>query len=175
MATGPTNPYYQRAFNAIAGSLARARSAVNEFVLIQRGFDLIGDFTAATKYQLSCSDLTSDLEAEPEAAYFDVQRALTLNEVRATVLTASVSGAVTINATVNGVPLLTVPITIDEGETSSLTAAVQSELAITAIPDGSRILISIDDPGAGAKGLIFSLLGTISIAPDPAPEPVCPP
>lgn len=158
----PTNPYYQRAFSALAGTLARARQMVNEFVLIQRGFDLIGTFTGATKYQLSCSDLTSDLEITPEAAYFDVQRALVLTEVRATVLQASASGAITITATVDGVDLLTVPITIDEGETSSLTAAVQPELAITSIPDGSRIVISIDAPGAGAKGLIFSALGTIT-------------
>jgi len=158
----PTNPYYQRAFSALAGTLARARQMVNEFVLIQRGFDLIGTFTGATKYQLSCSDLTSDLEITPEAAYFDVQRALTLVECRATVLQPSASGAITISATVDGVPLFTVPITIDEGEDSSLTAAVQSELAITSIPDGSRIVISIDAPGAGAKGLIFSALGTIT-------------
>ncbi len=158
----PTNPYYQRAFSALAGTLARARQMVNEFVLIQRGFDLIGTFTGATKYQLSCSDLSSDLEITPEAAYFDVQRALTLVECRATVLQPSASGAITISATVDGVPLFTVPITIDEGEDSSLTAAVQSELAITSIPDGSRIVISIDAPGAGAKGLIFSALGTIT-------------
>jgi hypothetical protein len=158
----PTNQYYQRAFGALAGTLARARQMVNEFVLIQRGFDLIGTFTGATKYQLSCSDLSSDLEITPEAAYFDVQRALTLVECRATVLQPSASGAITISATVDGVPLFTVPITIDEGEDSSLTAAVQSELAITSIPDGSRIVISIDAPGAGAKGLIFSALGTIT-------------
>jgi hypothetical protein len=42
MAT-PTNPYYQRAFNALAGTLARARQMVNEFALVQRGFDLIKD------------------------------------------------------------------------------------------------------------------------------------
>lgn len=40
---GPTNPYYQRAFNALAFTLARARQMVNEFALIQRGFDLIKD------------------------------------------------------------------------------------------------------------------------------------
>lgn len=162
MATGPTNPYYQRVFNALGGTLARARQVVNEYVLIQRGFDLIGTFTGATKYQLSCSDLTSDLDINAEAAYFDVQRALVLTECRATVLVASSSGAITVSATVDGVPLFAVPITIDQGETSSFTAAVPSALAITQIPDGSRILISIDAPGAGAKGLIFSLLGTVT-------------
>lgn len=157
-----TNPYYQRAFNALSGSLARARQMVNEFALIQSGFDQIGSFAGATKYQLACSDLTSDLEINAEAAYFDVQRLLTLTECRATVLQPSILGAVTVSATVNGVDLFSVPITIEQGETSSITAAAQPELAITSIPDGARIVVSIDAPGSGAKGLIFSALGTVT-------------
>lgn len=39
----PTNIYYQRAFNSLAFTLSRARQMVNEFALIQRGFDLIKD------------------------------------------------------------------------------------------------------------------------------------
>lgn len=157
-----TNPYYQRAFNALAGSLARARQMVNEFQLVQNGFDLIGTFTGATKYQLSCSDLTSDLEVNAEAAYFRVQRALRLVDVRASLLAPSASGAVQINMTVNSVGLLAVPITIDQGELTSTTAAVLPELAILNIPDDSVIVISIVAPGAGAKGLIVSLLGTVT-------------
>jgi hypothetical protein len=161
MSVPPTNPYYQRAFAALAGTLARARQMVNEFQLIQRGFDLIGNLERFSKYQLSCSDLTSDLEAMENAAYFDVQKALELIEVRATVLEASASGAVTVDITVDGVPLLAVPITIDEGDTSSLDAAVQPELAITSIPDGSRFVVEIVSGGAGARGLIVSVLGRI--------------
>jgi hypothetical protein len=157
-----TNPYYQRAFNALAGSLARARQMVNEFQLVQNGFDLIGTFTGATKYQLSCSDLTSDLEVNTEAAYFRVQRALTLVEVRASLLTPSASGSVQINMTVNGLGLLAVPITIDQGELTSTTAAVLPELAILNIPDDAVIVISIVATGAGAKGLIVSMLGTVT-------------
>ena len=158
----PSNPYYQRVFSAIAGSLARARTAVNEFILIQQGFDKIGNFVGATKYQLSCSDLTSDLEQNNAAAYFRVQRELTASEVRATLLEPSVSGVVRVNITVNGVPMLAVPITIDQGETTSTTAAVPAMLAITSIPDDAEIVISIEAPGAGAKGLICSVLGTVS-------------
>ena len=40
---GPTNPYYQRVFSALSGSLARARQVINEFALVQYGFDLIKD------------------------------------------------------------------------------------------------------------------------------------
>jgi hypothetical protein len=156
-----TNPYYQRAFSAIAGTLARARAMVNEFQLIQRGFDLIGNVTLHTKYQLSCSDLTSDLEANASAAYFRAQRALVLSEVRASVIEASASGAITVDITVNGVPLLATPITIDEGETSSTTAAVQPALAITSIPDDALFVVEIVNGGAGARGLIVSVIGQI--------------
>ena len=157
-----SNPYYQRVFSAVAGSLARARAMVNEFVLIQRGFDLIGAFTGATKYQLACSDLTSDLEATTEAAYFRVQRALTVVEVRASLLYPSVSGAVQIGLKANGVDMLAAPLTIDAGETTSTTAASAAELTIESIPDDTEIVVEIIQPGAGAKGLIVSVLGTIT-------------
>lgn len=157
-----TNPYYQRAFSAVAGSLARARQVLNEFALIQAGFDIIGNLTGATKYQLACSDLTSDLEATPEAAYFRTQRALTLVGVRASLLQASVSGPVQIGITVNGADLFVTPLTIDPGERTSTTAAVPVELSLTEIPDDSEIIVAISAPGIGAKGLIVSFLGTIT-------------
>ena len=156
-----TNPYYQRAFTAIAGSLARARTVVNEFVLIQQGFDLIGTVIGATKYQLSCSNLENDLEAGLDVAYFRVQRVLTLTDVRASLLAASASGVVSISITVNGAPMLSTPLTIDQGETTSTTAAVPVVLSVTAIPDDAEIVVSITAPGAGAKGLIVSLLGSV--------------
>jgi hypothetical protein len=154
-----TNPYYQRAFSAIAGTLARARAMVNEFQLIQRGFDLIGDTEARPKYQLSCSDLVTELVADPNAAYFRVQKEFTLIEVRASLLVASTLGAVEINMLINGDPLLSTPITIDVNEKTSTTAAVLPELTITSIPDDAEIIIQIVEPGTGAKGLICSLLG----------------
>ena len=159
-----TNAYYQRAFSALAGTLARARMMVNEFTLIQQGFDLIGNFTSAAKYQLACSDLTSDLEINPEAGYFRAQRQLTLLEVRASLIQASSAGVVRITIKVNGVPLLTTPLTLDAGERTSTTAATPAQLAITAIPDDAEFVVSIDAKGAGAKGLIVSFVGTISIA-----------
>lgn len=157
----PTNPYYQRAFAALAGTLARARQLINEFALIQRGFDLIGNVQLHTKYQLSCSDLTSDLEATTNAAYFRAQRALTLLEVRASLIDPSASGAVVVDITVDGVPLLPTLITIDEGESTSTTAAVQPVLAITAIPDDTEFVVEIVSGGAGARGLIVSVIGRL--------------
>jgi hypothetical protein len=156
-----TNPYYQRAFNAIGGTLARARQMVNEFALIQRGFDLIGSVRGATKYQLSCSDLTSDLETNLEAAYFRLQRALVVTEVRASVLQPSVTGAITIQLTVNGTPMLATPLTLDQGERTSTTAAVPHILSLSSLPDDAEVVVQILAPGANAKGLIVSMIGYI--------------
>jgi hypothetical protein len=156
-----TNPYYQRVFSALAGTLARARAVRNEFQLVQRGFDLIGNLDRYAKYQLSCSDLTSDLEAMEAAAYFRAQKALELVEVRASLIEPSSSGAVTVDMTVNGTPLLAVPITIDAGDKSSKDAAVQPQLAITSIPDDAEFVVEIVAGGAGARGLIVSVIGRI--------------
>jgi hypothetical protein len=158
----PTNIYYQRAFNALAGTLARARQMVNEFALIQRGFDLIGDYERTTKYQLSCSDLETALTPKPLANYFRAQRALELSEVRASLAVASSSGPVEIGITMNGAPLLSTNITIDQGERTSETAAVPPVLAITEVPDDSEFVVEIISGGTGAKGLIVSVIGRLA-------------
>ena len=157
-----TNPYYQKAFSALAGTLARARSLVNEFALIQTGFDLIGTVTGATKYQLACSDLVTDLEVGDDVAYFRMQRSLTLSEVRASLIEASASGVVEIDITINGAAALSSPLYIDSGELTSTTAASPVVLLITEVPDDAEVRINIVQAGAGARGLIVSMLGTIS-------------
>lgn len=122
--------------------------------------DALGGSLSPTKYQLACSDLVSDLEVTADAAYFRVQRAMTVAGVRASLLTASSSGAVEVSATVNGSAMFSTPLTIDAGETTSVSAAVPAVLAITELPDDALIRISIDFAGTGAKGLIFSIIGT---------------
>lgn len=159
-----TNPYYQRVFNSIGGTLARARQMVNEFQLIQIAFDLIGTLKGPTKYQLSCSDLVSDLTINEAAGYFRIQRAFTLSGVRASLIRASTSGPVQLSIKVNGADLCSVPLTIDVGEKTSVTAATAAQLAITSIPDDAEVLVGIVTAGAGAQGLIVSLIGTISAA-----------
>lgn len=112
-----------------------------------------------TKYQLACSDLTSDLAVNDEAAYFRTQRELVVSTVRASVIDASTVGPVSVMITVNGVDLLSTALTIDQDETSSTTAAVPHVLAFDTIPDDALVLVKIVSPGVGAKGLIVALQG----------------
>jgi hypothetical protein len=112
-----------------------------------------------TKYQLACSDLTSELATNPEAAYFRTQRAFALNAVRASLIEESATGAVEIDILMNDVSIFSTPLTIDEGETTSTTAAVPYVLTTTEFPDDALVLIKIENPGAGARGLVVALQG----------------
>ena len=112
-----------------------------------------------TKYQLACSDLTSDLQINDEAAYFRTQRAFALNTVRTTVIEASSSGPVEIDILSNGVSILSTALTIDQDELTSTTAAVPAVISNAEIPDDALVLIKIVAPGVGSRGLVVALQG----------------
>lgn len=155
----PTNPYYQRRLDVTGGQLARARQIVQEFTLIQRGFDLIGLQNAVVKYQLSCSDLVSEIIAGPTKAYFRTTDAFQLLEVRASLLEPSTAGAVRMALTINGFNALFLPLQIDQGQKTSVTSVVRPTIAYVDLPDDSEVLVDAVTPGAGAKGLIVTLMG----------------
>ena len=158
-----TNPYYQRAFNAIGGTLARARQMVNEFALIQRGFDLIGSVTKETKYQCACSDLESPLETNVAANCFYIQRALMVSEVNAGLLEVSGIGPVTVQWLVNGSPLLATPLEIPQGMGFAALTMADSPTSfnLTTLPYGAKVVPQIVAPGTGAKGLTMGIVGAI--------------
>jgi len=114
----------------------------------------------AVKYQLSLSDLTSDIEANTYAGYFRAVRSFTLSTVRLSLLDASDTGSVTVSATVNGSALFSTNISIDVNEKTSVTAAVPHALAITAIPADAEVIFAIVNPGLAARGLEVALDGT---------------
>jgi hypothetical protein len=155
----PTNPYYTRAFNALAGALARARAMVNEFELIQRGFDLIGLQNSVIKYQLSCSDLDSELLSGPAKGYFRTTDAFRLLEVRASLLEPSIDGAVRVSLIINNFNALFTPLQIDEGQKTSVTSSRPATIAYQNVPDDSEVVIDLVTSGAQAKGLIVTLIG----------------
>ena len=90
--------------------------------------------TNATKYQLACSDLGSDLKVGLDVAYFRVQRAITITEVRASLLEPSASGPVQIGITVNGAPMLSTNLFIDALKLTSKTAVTQAVILTSALP-----------------------------------------
>lgn len=113
-----------------------------------------------TKYQIACSDLTTSLTTTTTAAYFRIQQALTAVTVRASLLTASTSGVVTVDIKKNGVSMLSTLLTIDANEKTSTTAATPAVLSSTTLADDDEIVIAITTAGTGAKGLVVALQGT---------------
>jgi len=159
MSSAPTNPYYQRRFDATGGQLARAKQMVTEFRLIQRGFDLIGLQNGVIKYQLSASDLVSPLTAGPGRAYFRTTDAFRMLEVRASLLQGSDQGAVRVGLIINGFTALFKPIQIDEGQRTSVTSSQPASIAYDNLPDDSEVIVDILTAGVNAKGLIVTVLG----------------
>ena len=117
---------------------------------------------APVAFQLSCSDLTTDLATGTALAYFRPPHAFTLTGVRASVLTASTGANIIVDINENGTSVLSTKLSIDAGEKTSTTAASAAVISDSAIADDAEITIDIDQVGstiAGA-GLIVTLIGT---------------
>lgn len=130
-------------------------------------FGLIGERNAASlslplAHQLSCSDLTTALTVGVSKAYLRAPAAFTLTAVRASLLTVSTSGLVTVDVNKNGVSIFSTKLTIDANEKTSVTAATAAVITTTAFASDDEITINIDGAGTGAKGLIVALIGTVA-------------
>jgi len=144
---------------------ASALTGVELIELVQGGASKQGTLSAILAkapviVQLACSDLTTALSAALSRGYFRAPKAFTLTAVRASLLTASESGGVTIDINKNGTTVLSTKLTIDEGEKTSTTAAVPAVISVTSIADDDEITIDIDNGGDGAAGLVLTLIGT---------------
>ncbi|WBC28474.1 virion structural protein [Rhodobacteraceae phage LS06-2018-MD05] len=111
--------------------------------------------------QLSCSDLTTDLTTGTSKAYLRMPYAMTLTEVRASVLTAPTGAALTIDINESGTTILSTKITIDATEKTSETAATAPVISDSSLADDAEITIDIDQVGStiAGKGLIVTLIG----------------
>jgi hypothetical protein len=109
-------------------------------------------------YQLSCSDLETSLVAANNVGYFRAVYAGTIVGVRASLLTVSSSGLVTVDMNVNGSTRLSTKLTIDASEKTSVTAATPHVVSNTALAVDDEVAFDIDTAGTGAKGLIVTVL-----------------
>lgn len=111
------------------------------------------------------SDETTDITTGTAKVTMQMPYGFRLKQVKAGLTTASGSGAPTFDVNVNGVSIFSTRPTIDQGETSSDTAATPSVLTSTPflIASGDTITIDIDVAGSGAKGAkLYFLEGTLS-------------
>ena len=92
---------------------------------------------------------------------FRIPHAITLEEVRASLSTAPAGADFTIDIQQNGTTIFGTSLSIDDGETTSTTATVQSILAVTDLPDDAELSVFVTQVGtttAGA-GLKITLIG----------------
>lgn len=116
--------------------------------------------TAAT-LQVAGSDLVTALTTGTSVAYFRAPTDILVTEVRASLLTASTSGAVTVDINVNGSSMLSTLLTIDQDEKTSVTAATPAVInpSLSTIASDDEVTVDIDGAGSGALGLIITFIG----------------
>lgn len=141
---------------------ATALQGTEQLALVQEGATRRAAVAALSReiIQLSCSDLVTPLEAGTNVGYVRAPRAFTITAIRASLLTPSSAGAVTIDVNKNGATILSTKLTIDQGEPTSTTAAVPAVISDTAVADDDLLAIDIDAPGETAAGLILTFIGT---------------
>lgn len=108
---------------------------------------------------VAVGDETSALTTGAGKVTFRLPHALTLVQVRASLTTASSSGAVAVDINENGASILSAALTIDANEKTSTTAASTAVIGAADLTDDSEITIDIDGAGTGAAGLKVALIG----------------
>ena len=112
--------------------------------------------------QLAASDESTALTTGTSKVSFRMPFAMTLTEVRASLVTAQASGTIfTVNIKEAGLSVLSTRLTIDNTELTSVTAATPPVISDSGLADDALITIDIDLVGDGtAKGLKVLLKGT---------------
>jgi hypothetical protein len=110
---------------------------------------------------VAASDETTALTTGDGKATFRMPYAMTLTGVRASLTTASSSGAVTVNIRAGGTDVLSTALTIDQSELTSATAATPAVIdgAQDDLTADEEIKVDIDGAGTGAAGLKVWLTG----------------
>lgn len=86
--------------------------------------------------------------------------AFTLTAVRASLNVASSSGIPTFDINEAGATVLSTKLTVDVGETTSVSATTPAAISDATIADDAEISFDIDVAGTGAKGAKITLYGT---------------
>lgn len=168
-----TLPFVLDTRNVISGAHTAIRNATTNIVTLDGDGNgvFVGTLKSMTTVNVltrghgaACSDLTTPIVVGTSQGIIRLPYKMTLTEVRASVKTAQTSGAIlTFDVLENGVSILSNPITIDNGETSSKDAASQPVISDTALADDSVITLDTTQVGDGtAIGLQFWVIGTIA-------------
>lgn len=109
---------------------------------------------------VAVSDETTAITTGTAKVTFRMPFAMTVTAVRASLATASTSGAPTFDINEGGTSILGTKLSIDANEKTSTTAASAATITDSALADDAEITIDIDTAGTGAKGAKVYLIGT---------------
>ena len=133
---------------------------------IADGTITLADVATAAKTEcimLACSDeSTTDVAVATDVVKFIMPYAMTLTGISASVQTAPVGATIIADVNEAGTTIMSSnKVVIDDGETSTATAATAPTLSDTALASGAIITVDIDQVGSGTagKGLKIYLTG----------------
>lgn len=111
---------------------------------------------------VAVSDESTALVVGGSKVTFRMPYAFTLAAIRASLVTAQISGSIfTVDVNEAGASLLSTKLTIDNGEKTTTTAAAAAVISDAALADDAEITVDIDQVGDGtAKGLKVTLIGS---------------
>ena len=116
--------------------------------------------TGTESFIIACSNETTTLTSGNNKVRFRMPYALTLTEVRAALSLTSSSGAPQFDINESGTSVLSTKLFIDQGESTSTTAATPAVISDSALANDAEMSIDIDSAGTGAAGCKITLLGT---------------
>lgn len=115
---------------------------------------------SALIFKFACSDLTTALAPATKVGFEPATVGGTITRVQADVLTAPTGTSLICDVKKNGTTILSTLLSIDAGETSSLTAATPAVVSVGSFSAGDQFTVDITQVGgtiAGA-GLVVSLI-----------------
>jgi hypothetical protein len=132
-----------------------------------------GAGTLDAEIQVAMSDETTAITSSGNPKLtMRMPHGMELTEVRASLTTASSSGAVTVDINLDGTSILSTPLTIDQGEKTSTTAATPAVISEDQLWDDGPITFDVDGAGTGAAGLKVTLIGQRADIEEPAPTDI---
>lgn len=123
---------------------------------IQDGTIALADVSTAAKTEcimIAASDETSDLTVATDKVKFTMPYAMTLTSISASVSTAPVGANLIADVNEGGTSIMTTDkLVIDDGETSTSTAATPPALTDTSLASGAVITVDVDQIGSTTAG-----------------------
>ena len=119
------------------------------------------DLQIQESFIIACSDESSNLTTGTAKVTFQMPYAFTLTSVKASVNTAPVGSAITVDINEGGSTILSTKLTIDATEKTSTSAATPAVISDTGLANNAEITIDIDAVGSSTagKGLKVTLIG----------------